>query len=59
MQKFIIMNEITFYPLFGLVFGGNYYNSEMDDVDEGAFKKHTIEVFLFLFGINFIWYTEL
>tara|TARA_R100001440_G_scaffold36558_2_gene55667 strand:+ start:2157 stop:2318 length:162 start_codon:yes stop_codon:yes gene_type:complete len=53
------MNEITFYPLFGLVFGGNYYNSEMDDVDEGAFKKHTIEVFLFLFGINFIWYTEL
>ncbi len=53
------MNEITFYPLNGLVFGVNYFNSEMDDIDEGIFKKHTVEVFLFLLGINFNWYTDL
>lgn len=53
------MSEITFYPLMGLVFGVNYYNSEMDDIDEGMFKKHTVEVFLFLFGINFNWYTDI
>ncbi len=53
------MGEITFYPLMGLVFGVSYYNSEMDDIDEGMYKRHTVEVFLFLLGINFNWYTEI
>lgn len=53
------MSEITFYPLFGIVFGVNYYNSEMDGINEGAFKKHTIEVFLLLVGMNFNWYTDI
>lgn len=52
------MGEITFYPLMGLVFGVNYYNSEQDSVETLEYKRHTLEVFLFLVGINFNWYTD-
>jgi|11BtaG_2_1085332.scaffolds.fasta_scaffold00241_7 hypothetical protein len=52
------MGEVTFYPIMGLVLGANYYSSETDDIDLGVFKKHTIEIFILLFGININWFTD-
>jgi|DEB0MinimDraft_6_1074348.scaffolds.fasta_scaffold02460_13 hypothetical protein len=52
------MAEISFYPLFGLVFGADYYNDEMDELQLSDEKVHTFTIYLLLVGLQFRWTTN-
>tara|TARA_R110002153_G_scaffold45894_2_gene129257 strand:- start:2183 stop:2350 length:168 start_codon:yes stop_codon:yes gene_type:complete len=52
------MFQIDFFPLYGIVAGINYSNEEMEGMEVLADdKRHTIQFFLFVFGMNFHWFT--
>tara|TARA_R100000951_G_scaffold8162_1_gene7399 strand:- start:4448 stop:4627 length:180 start_codon:yes stop_codon:yes gene_type:complete len=51
--------EIKIFPIYGLMLGVNYWNSEMDETDENETTDETQKClqFMFLFmGISFVWY---
>ena len=50
------------YPIYGLLLGVNYWDSEMDHVVvsgqvEGQ-TEHCLEIHLFIVGISFAWSTD-
>lgn len=58
--KMIVNFETIIFPIYGLMFGINYWNSEMnEDEDESEMyddTQHCLQ-FMFLFmGISFVWY---
>ena len=53
------MIEINFVPVYGAIVGLNYWNDTMSEDDQDYDDcQHIIQVFLFIFGINFIWYEK-
>lgn len=51
--------HVSIYPIYGIVFGCSYWNSDMDDLEletlEGM-KEHAIQLTLGIIGVNFtIW----
>ena len=52
------MFELSFYPLFGFVFGADYFNDEMEEVQISEEKRHTITIYLFIIGLSVSWYNE-
>lgn len=52
------MFQIDFFPLYGIVFGINYSNEEIEGMPVLADdKRHTMQFFLFVFGFNIHWFT--
>lgn len=52
------MFELGFYPLYGLVFGIDYFNDEMENVQISDEKRHSLTIYLLLIGISVSWYSE-
>ncbi len=57
------MFEVVFFPIYGLVLGVNYWNSDMDEVpeflhidEEEEEKTYMIQLFFLFAGISVIWY---
>tara|TARA_B110000977_G_scaffold107980_1_gene140647 strand:- start:630 stop:803 length:174 start_codon:yes stop_codon:yes gene_type:complete len=51
---------VRMYPIYGMVFGLSYWNSDMDDqiMPEGEeqIKEHAIQLTLGIIGVNFtVW----
>ena len=51
---------VRMYPIYGIVFGLSYWNSDMDDQimleEEEQIKEHAIQLTLGIIGVNFtIW----
>lgn len=52
------MFQIDFFPIYGIILGVNYSNEEIEQIEILADdKRHTLQVFIFIFGINFHWFT--
>ena len=49
--------EIIFFPMYGIVFGVSYWNSDMDafEDDETEEDESMIQIFLGFCGISIIW----
>jgi hypothetical protein len=49
---------ITFFPIYGLTLGINYIDNELQDVERtDGMREHVIQILLFFFGFNIIWYS--
>lgn len=49
---------ITFFPIYGLTLGINYIDNELQDVKRtDGMREHVIQILLFFFGFNIIWYS--
>jgi len=46
---------VTLFPIYGLAFGVNYWNTDMSG-DEVQSQEHMIQIFVGLFGISFHWW---
>ncbi len=59
LQKTQRMNlAITFFPIYGLTLGINYIDNELQDVERtDGMREHIIQILLFFFGFNIIWYS--
>ena len=59
LQKTQGMNlAITFFPIYGLTLGINYIDNELQDVKRtDGMREHVIQILLFFFGFNIIWYS--
>jgi hypothetical protein len=59
LQKTQGMNlAITFFPIYGLTLGINYIDNELQDVERtDGMREHVIQILLFFFGFNIIWYS--
>jgi hypothetical protein len=54
------MIQIDFFPLYGVLFGFNYTNENIEEVELlGDDLRHTMQFFLFLFGFNVHWFTQI
>jgi hypothetical protein len=52
------MFELDIFPIYGLIVGVNYSNEDIEMLEVVADdKRHTIQVFLFLFGFNIHFFT--
>ena len=52
------MFQIDFFPIYGAMIGINYSNEDIEEVEVIADdKRHTIQFFFFVFGMNFHWFT--
>ena len=49
--------EIMFFPMYGLVFGVSYWNTEMDAFEDEEIEEDEsmIQIFCGFFGISIIW----
>lgn len=56
--KNLKMFEIEFFPLYGFTVGFNYSNDDHLGIDEEKDFKHTIQVFIGIFGFNINWYID-
>ena len=56
--KNLRMFEIEFFPLYGFTVGFNYSNDDLLDINEEKDFKHTIQVFIGIFGFNINWYID-
>ena len=53
------MFQIDFFPIYGIIAGVNYSNEDLELIEVTADdKRHTLQVFIFIFGINFHFYTK-
>ena len=52
------MFEVGIYPIYGAAIGAEYSNDEIDNVQLDDDKKHTLNVYILLFGIMINLYTE-
>lgn len=50
------MFEVKIFPIYGAAIGFNYWNSEMDELEEPDEITHVFQVFFIVFGFSFIWY---
>jgi len=51
--------ETIIFPIYGLMLGVNYWNSEMEDQDESEIfpeNQHCLQFMFLFFGISFVWY---
>lgn len=49
---------VTMYPIYGIVFGFSYWNSDMDEqpLESEQIKEHAIQLTLGIIGITFtVW----
>lgn len=52
------MLQIDIFPLYGVTIGINYSNEDLEMMEIVADdKRHTIQLFFFVFGLNIHWYT--
>ena len=52
------MFEIDFFPIYGFLIGVNYSNEDLEDLEVIADdKRHTLQFFFIIFGINVHWFT--
>lgn len=53
------MLQLDFFPIYGIMIGVNYSNEDLEQIEVVADnKRHTIQFFFFLFGINIHWFTD-
>ena len=53
------MIQIDFFPIYGTMIGINYSNEELEDIEVVADdKRHTIQIFFLIFGMNLHWFTD-
>lgn len=56
----IVNFETIIFPIYGLMIGANYWNSEMnEDEDESKIyddTQHCLQFMFFFMGISFVWY---
>ena len=52
------MIEFQFFPLIGLVIGADYINSDLEQEYNTSLKKHSLTIYLFLFGVSINWYKD-
>ena len=53
------MVQIDFFPIYGVMVGINYSNEEIEMIEVVADdKRHTIQVFLLIIGLNFHYFTS-
>ena len=52
------MFELAFYPIYGAAIGAEYTNDEIENVQLNDEKKHSLNIYILLFGIMINWYTE-
>tara|TARA_B100001059_G_scaffold97789_1_gene97208 strand:+ start:1753 stop:1914 length:162 start_codon:yes stop_codon:yes gene_type:complete len=52
------MFEVEFFPLYGFTVGFNYSNDNILEINEEKDFKHTIQVFIGIFGFNINWYID-
>lgn len=49
---------ITFFPIYGLTFGINYIDNELQGLQRtDGMREHVFQILLFFFGFNIIWYS--
>ena len=47
------MFQVEFFPVYGLIVGINYSNEDLEMIEVVAEdRRHTIQIFLFIFGFN-------
>lgn len=57
--KNIQMVQLELFPVYGLILGVNYSNEDIEMIEVVADdKRHTIQVFLFLIGLNIHYFTS-
>lgn len=51
------MFEVSFFPLYGLMVGFNYWNENMN-VEETEHKdvQHIVQIMVLIFGFSVTWY---
>lgn len=51
---------VTFFPIYGLALGVNYWDTHMKPEDEPHedTPEYMIQVFIFIFGISFHWWRD-
>jgi hypothetical protein len=52
--------HVSIYPIYGIVFGCSYWNSDMDDLESlDGTKEHAIQLTIGIIGVNFtVWTRE-
>lgn len=57
--KNIQMVQLELFPVYGLILGVNYSNEDIEMIEVIADdKRHTIQVFLLLIGLNIHYFTS-
>lgn len=57
--KNIQMVQLELFPVYGLILGVNYSNEDIEMIEVVADdKRHTIQVFLLLIGLNIHYFTS-
>ena len=55
----IAMFQVEFFPIYGVIAGFNYSNEDIEDFEVVADdKRHTIQLFFFILGINIHFFTR-
>lgn len=53
------MIQIDFFPIYGAMVGLNYSNEDIELIETVAEdKRHTLQFFIVLIGMNVHWYTD-
>lgn len=53
------MVQLELFPVYGLILGVNYSNEDIEMIEVVADdKRHTIQVFLLLIGLNIHYFTS-
>ena len=53
------MFQIEFFPIYGIIAGVNYSNEDIENIEVLADdKRHTLQLFFFIFGINIHFFTS-
>lgn len=52
------MIEVKIFPIYGLAFGINYWDSNMDEEEMQEDETvHVLQIFLSMFGFSIVWYS--
>ena len=53
------MFQVEFFPIYGVIAGVNYSNEDLENIEVVADdKRHTIQLFFFILGINIHFFTR-
>lgn len=62
MESMIFNFETIIFPIYGLMIGVNYWDSDMDEnLDEDDIlneKQHCLQFMFLIAGISFVWYSK-
>ncbi len=50
--------EIKTFPIYGILLGVNYWDSDMDEIDIYEEKQHVLQFMLLFAAVSFVWYSE-